>query len=146
MTKYEEQNFNAYQNWVRETNNRNRVNDPKDAVNHCIKLISDHTKEHFIVLALDTKNKVIKSEITSIGSLNANIVHPREVFKILVLSSAAHFIVLHNHPSGDPIPSKEDKDITKKLFEAGNMMGINLLDHVIIGAERHYSMKESGDI
>ena len=146
MTKYEEQNFNAYQNWVRETNNRNPVNRPEDAINHSIKLISDHTKEHFIVLALDTKNKVIKSEITSIGSLNANIVHPREVFKILVLNSAAHFIVLHNHPSGDPIPSKEDIDITKKLKEAGNMMGINILDHVIIGADRHYSMKESGDI
>ena len=78
--------------------------------------------------------------------LNANIVHPREVFKLALAESAAHIIVVHNHPSGDPTPSREDIEITKKLVETGNIMGITLLDHVIIGDGRHFSMKEAGHI
>ena len=78
--------------------------------------------------------------------LNANVVHPREVFKLALTESAAHIIVAHNHPSGDPTPSWEDIEITKKLVETGNIMGITVLDHVIIGDGRHFSMKESGHI
>jgi DNA repair protein RadC len=146
MTKYEEENFNSYQIWVRETKNRNKVNEPQDAVNQSIKLIDDHNKEYFIVIALDTKNKVIDKTITSIGCLNSNVVHPREVFKFLILNSAAHGIVLHNHPSGDPLPSREDIDITKKLVESGKILGIDIIDHVIIGADTHHSLKEAGHI
>ena len=77
---------------------------------------------------------------------NANVVHPREVFKLALTESAAHIIVEHNHPSGDPTPSREDIEITKKLVETGNIMGITVLDHVIIGDGRHFSLKEAGHI
>lgn len=100
----------------------------------------------FIELCLDTKNQIIREDIISVGSLNANIVHPREVFKLALAESAAHIIVAHNHPSGDPTPSREDIEITKKLAETGNIMGITVLDHVIIGDGRHFSMKEAGHI
>jgi DNA repair protein RadC len=100
----------------------------------------------FIELCLDTKNQIIKEDIISVGSLNANVVHPREVFRTALAESAAHIIVAHNHPSGDPTPSKEDVEITKKLVETGRIMGIDVLDHVIIGDGRHFSMKEAGHI
>jgi len=103
-------------------------------------------KESFLMLSLNTKNGVTAIRTISIGSLNANIVHPREVFKAALFDSAASIIVAHNHPSGDPTPSKEDIDITKKLLEAGNLLGITLLDHVIVGDGRHFSMKEAGHI
>jgi len=103
-------------------------------------------REVFIELCLDTKNQIIKQETISIGSLNANVVHPREVFKTAIRESAAHIIVAHNHPSGDPTPSREDIEITKKLVETGNIMGITVLDHVIIGDGRHFSLKEAGHI
>ncbi len=88
--------------------------------------------------------KWIKSSIYLL--FNANIVHPREVFKMALAESAAHIIVAHNHPSGDPTPSREDIEITQKLAETGKIMGIDLLDHVIIGDGRHFSMKEAGHI
>ncbi len=106
----------------------------------------EQKKEMFIELCLDTKNQIIKEETISIGSLNSNIVHPREVFKMAMAESAAHIIVTHNHPSGDPTPSMEDIEITKKLAETGKIMGIDVLDHVIIGDGRHFSMKEAGHI
>jgi DNA repair protein RadC len=77
---------------------------------------------------------------------NANVVHPREVFKTALAVSAAHIIVVHNHPSGDPTPSREDIEVTKKLIEAGKIIGVDVLDHVIIGDGRHFSMKEAGHI
>jgi DNA repair protein RadC len=89
-------------------------------------------------------NNLTKSELYLIQY--ANIVHPREVFKLALAESAAHIIVVHNHPSGDPTPSREDIEITKKLAETGNIMGITVLDHVIIGDGRHFSMKEAGHI
>jgi len=103
-------------------------------------------KEHFVELCLDTKNQIIREDTISIGSLNANVVHPIEVFRTALIESAAHIIVAHNHPSGDPTPSREDIDITKKLVETGKIMGIEVLDHVIIGDCRHFSMKEAGHI
>jgi DNA repair protein RadC len=89
---------------------------------------------------------VIRRDTISIGSLNANIVHPREVFRAALIESAAHIIVAHNHPSGDPAPSGEDVEITKKLVDSGKMLGIDVIDHVIIGDGRHFSMKEAGHI
>lgn len=99
-------------------------------------------KEHFMILHLDSKNKIIKDEIISIGILNASIIHPREVFKSAIKESANSIILVHNHPSGDSTPSKEDENISEKLFEAGNLLDIKVLDHVIIGKDRWYSFKE----
>ncbi|MED1872053.1 RadC family protein [Brevibacillus borstelensis] len=101
-------------------------------------------KEHFICLLLNTKNDVISKEVISIGSLNASIVHPREVFRPAIKRSCASIICAHNHPSGNSEPSKEDIEITKNLIEAGSIIGIDVLDHVIIGHNRYFSFKEQG--
>ena len=99
-------------------------------------------QECFKVIYLDTKNKIIKDENISIGSLNASIVHPREVYKNAVKKSANSIIIMHNHPSGDPAPSREDIDITRRIRKAGELLGIALLDHIIIGDHRYISFKE----
>lgn len=101
-------------------------------------------KERFVCLYLDTKNYLIREDVISIGSLNSSIVHPREVFKTAVEVSAASIILAHNHPSGDPTPSREDVIITEKLVECGKMMGIEILDHVIVGDGRYTSFKDEG--
>ncbi|MCZ7355544.1 MAG: DNA repair protein RadC [Candidatus Methanoperedens sp.] len=123
-----------------------KINSPEDVYRRIYPKMREQKKESFIELCLDTKNQIIKEETISIGSLNANIVHPREVFKTALAESAAHIIVAHNHPSGDPTPSREDIEITKKLVETGKIIGIDVLDHVIIGDGRHFSMKEAGHI
>lgn len=99
-------------------------------------------KEYFKVIYLDTKNQIISDENISVGSLNASIVHPREVFKNAVKRSANSIIIMHNHPSGDPAPSREDISITKRIGQAGELLGITLLDHIIIGDHRYISFKE----
>ncbi|WP_076316071.1 RadC family protein [Paenibacillus odorifer] len=101
-------------------------------------------KEHFVLLFLDTKNKVIGRETISIGTINTALVHPREVFKAAIRRGAVSIIGAHNHPSGDGTPSKEDVELTKRLVEAGELIGIDLLDHVIIGSQSNTSMKERG--
>lgn len=103
--------------------------------------IRDHKKEHFVIFFLDTRNQEIRRETISIGTLNANLVHPREVFEPAILHAAAHVIVSHNHPSGNPEPSDEDKKITNRLVEAGKILGIALLDHVIVAQSGYYSLK-----
>jgi len=123
-----------------------KINSPEDVYRRIYPRMREQKKENFIELCLDTKNQIIKEETISVGSLNANIVHPREVFKTALAVSAAHIIVTHNHPSGDPSPSREDIEITRKLVETGKIIGINVLDHVIIGDGRHFSMKEAGHI
>lgn len=90
-------------------------------------------KEHFITLHMDGKNRIVCFDRVSVGSLNQSIVHPREVFKTACLSSAAAIVLLHNHPTGDPAPSQEDIAITRRLKEAGELLGIKVLDHIIIG-------------
>ena len=107
--------------------------------------LQHETKEIFITLHLDNKNRIVCFDRVSVGSLNQSIVHPREVFKTACLSNAAAIILIHNHPSGDPTPSKEDIAITNRLKEAGDIMGIKILDHIIIG-ETYYSMTEKGVI
>lgn len=99
-------------------------------------------KEHFKVVLLDTKNQIISIEEISVGSLNASIVHPREVFNVAIRKSANSIILVHNHPSGDPTPSKEDIDITHRLVEAGDIIGIRVLDHIIIGDNKYVSLNE----
>ncbi len=101
-------------------------------------------REHFRILCLDTKSNVLKIETVSVGSLNASIVHPREVFKSAIRRSAAAILLAHNHPSGDPTPSKEDIDVTRRLWEAGEILGIKVLDHVIMGDNKYTSLKEKG--
>jgi len=114
---------------------------PKDVWEN-LKDIRDHKKEHFVVFYLDTRNQEIKREIISVGTLNANLVHPREVFEPAVKNLASHVIVAHNHPSGETEPSEEDLTITKKLVEAGKILGIELIDHVIVGANGYLSLRE----
>jgi DNA repair protein RadC len=101
-------------------------------------------KEHFICLFLNTKNHVVGQETLSMGSLNASIVHPREVFRAAIKRSSASIICVHNHPSGDPTPSPEDIDLTHRLAEAGSIIGIEVLDHIIIGDFKFVSLKEQG--
>ncbi len=100
-------------------------------------------KEHFVALHLDGKNRIICLDRVSVGSLNQSIVHPRELFKTACLSSAAAIILIHNHPTGDPTPSREDLSITRRLKEAGDILGIKVLDHIIIGDGFH-SFVENG--
>lgn len=103
-------------------------------------------QEHFMVLSLNAKNALIAHDTLFIGTLSYSIVHPREVFKCIVGHSACSFIMVHNHPSGNPQPSEDDYEITKKLYDLSLTMGIPLLDHIIIGKERYYSFKENNII
>ena len=114
---------------------------PKDVVAQLIDL-RHNKKEHFIALYLNARNQLVHKETISMGTLNANLVHPREVFEPALKHSAAGIMVAHNHPSGDPKPSEDDLEITKRLAEAGKMMGVELLDHVIIAVNNHFSFKE----
>jgi DNA repair protein RadC len=114
----------------------------KDVFEHCSPKLSSSDREHFMILHLDTKNRVIKDEIVSVGALTGTIAHPREVFKSAIKESAHSVILVHNHPSGDPTPSDEDLKMTERLLEAGEILGIKVLDHVIIGKEEWWSWNE----
>lgn len=103
-------------------------------------------REHFVVVSLDTKNQPVSLNICHIGSINATLVSPREVMKSAILSSAASIMVFHNHPSGDTSQSQEDISVTSRLKETGRLMGIEVLDHLIIGGGRYLSLKEKGYI
>jgi len=107
----------------------------------------DREKEHFWILGLNTKNVIQYTDLVSIGSLSASIVHPRETFRLAVMKATANIIIGHNHPSGDTKPSQEDILLTKRLAQAGEILGINVLDHVIIGSEGSYfSFRDNGMI
>lgn len=114
---------------------------PEDAIKAAKSQLKGKKKEHFMVLCLDTRNHLINAQKISIGSLDCSIVHPREVFKEAISSCAASVIFMHNHPSGDPTPSEDDIKITKRLVEAGEIIGIDVLDHIIICDKDHLSMK-----
>lgn len=101
-------------------------------------------REQFRTVHLNTKNQVLEVELVSVGSLSSSIVHPREVFKNPLRNSVAHLILVHNHPSGDPGPSREDVEVTRRLTEAGKILGVEILDHIIIGDNRFSSLKEEG--
>jgi len=120
------------------------IRSPDDGANYIMEEMRSLKQEHFVVLFLNTKNQVIHRQTIFIGSLNASIVHPREVFREAVKRSAASIIVAHNHPSGDPSPSQEDIHVTRRLVESGKMIGIELLDHLIIGDRKFISLKEKG--
>ncbi|MET3290414.1 JAB domain-containing protein [Brevibacillus fluminis] len=117
---------------------------PRDVADLMMPQMSMLTQEHFVCLFLNTKNQVIGKQTVFVGSLDASIVHPREVFKEAIKRSSASVICLHNHPSGDPTPSREDIAVTKTLVGAGDLVGISVLDHVIIGDGKYISLKEQG--
>lgn len=114
---------------------------PQD-VAELMKNLTKKDREHFICIHLNTRNMVVGIEVIAIGILNACTVHPREVFKAAILNSASGIILVHNHPSGDCNPSEDDMKLTKRLVESGEMLGIEVIDHVIIGHEEFISMKD----
>lgn len=120
------------------------IRSPEDGYKLMKHFLGDLDREAFIVIALDTKNQPTSINICHVGSLNASIVHPREVMKSAILSNAASIMVGHNHPSGHPSPSREDIEVTRRLVEAGKIIGIDLLDHIIVGDEEYVSLKEKG--
>lgn len=122
------------------------IRSPGDAATLLMEDLRYLQKEHFICLFLNTKNQVIAKETLSMGSLNASLVHPREVFRAAIKRGSASLICAHNHPSGDPEPSREDIALTNRLVEAGNIIGIEVLDHIIIGDGIFVSLKEQGVI
>ena len=124
--------------------NLERFTAPTQIFNHFHYRFRDLRREYFMVLLLDGKNRILREEQISEGSLNQSIVHPREVFSPAVKESAAAVILIHNHPSGDPAPSREDREITRRLKEAGDVLGIRVLDHIIIGDGAYFSFVEMG--
>ncbi|WP_099221270.1 RadC family protein [Listeria costaricensis] len=123
-----------------------RIVHPEDAVKIVMPELKFLYQEHFHCLFLNSKNQVIHRETVFVGGLNVSIVHPREVFRLALRHSAASILCFHNHPSGDPTPSNEDIQVTERLIEAGNVVGIPLLDHIIIGKNQYLSLKEKGFI
>lgn len=122
------------------------VRSPEDGADYVMEEMRTLDQEHFIALFLNTKNQIIHSQTIFIGTLNSSVVHPREIFREAVRRSSASIIVAHNHPSGDPTPSPEDINVTKRLVKAGKIMGIEVLDHLVIGDGRFISLKEKGHL
>lgn len=120
------------------------VSDPKEAYSLIKDILQDEDREKLIACYLNTKNQPVAINVISVGSLNSSIIHPREIFKAAILCNSASFILFHNHPSGNPDPSLEDIQATKRIKECGKLMGIEMLDHIIIGDEAYYSMIEKG--
>ena len=121
-----------------------KINSAEDVFKVLKNDLGNKKKEHFKVLSLNSRNQLISLDDISIGTINANLVHPREIFKTAIQNLAVSIILVHNHPSGDPEPSEDDLIITKRLVEAGKIMGINILDHIIITKNKFLSFKEKG--
>lgn len=128
------------------TSEKISIKKPQDVANFVMPRLRYEKKEHFSLLLLDTKNHIIAFSDISIGSLNASIVHPREVFRCAINYCSSAIILVHNHPSGDPTPSIEDINITKKLINGGKILDIEILDHIIIGDNKFTSLKQQGMI
>jgi len=118
------------------------IKNPQSAVKAIQATIKDKAKEHFKLVLLNTRNKIIGITNVSVGTLNTNLVHPREVFKDAIIHSAASVVLVHNHPSGDPEPSEDDLEITKRLMESGKIVGIEVMDHIIVTKNDFFSFKE----
>jgi len=121
-----------------------KIASPEDAAAYLMERLRFLRKEHFVTLHLDTKHQVVGEEIVSIGSLNASIAHPREIFRTALKRNAAAIVCAHNHPSGDPAPSPEDIQVTERLIAAGKILGIDVLDHIVFGDKRYISLRERG--
>jgi DNA repair protein RadC len=126
-----------------EIGERPRISSATDAVNYLMPLYGGHAVERMGVLLLDTKSRIIRSDIVSVGSVDASIAHPREVFRAAAAGCAAAVIVFHNHPSGDPMPSADDVALTDRLARAGEVMGIAVADHIILGDGRWFSFRDA---
>lgn len=126
------------------TLHKTQIRSADDAAEYFMDRLRHLKKEHFVTLHLDTKHCIIGEEVTSVGSLDASIVHPREIFKLAVKRSASAILCLHNHPSGDPTPSPEDIAVTRRLCEAGRLLGIDVLDHIVVGDGQFVSLKARG--
>ncbi|QJS19230.1 JAB domain-containing protein [Turicibacter sanguinis] len=120
------------------------ISSPKDAYEMIKEQLEGLDREQFIIACLNTKNEPTNISVVSVGTLNKAIVHPREVFKTAILSNAASIMAFHNHPSGETTPSQQDIQLTNRLYEAGELLGIKLLDHLIIGDGTFTSLKEKG--
>ena len=120
------------------------VSNPSDVANIVMNEMRFLDKEHFVIIMLDTKHRIIAKKVISIGHLNASLVHPREMFKEVIKRSSAAVILVHNHPSGDPSPSSDDLTVTRRLVEVGKLLGIQVLDHLIVGDGTFVSLKEQG--
>ena len=126
------------------TMERPRIRGPRDVYEICAPALLDARQEEFRVLLLNTQHAVLREIVVTRGTLDASVVHPREVFRAAIVESAAAVILVHNHPSGDPAPSREDRDVTDQLVSAGQLVGIPVLDHVVIGDGRYVSFVEAG--
>ena len=129
---------------VRPGRERPRLNTPRELAAHLLPLYGAHAVEQFGIVMLDTKHRVIRTKIVAVGSLDTTVVHPREVFREATAASAAAIVLFHNHPSGDPSPSTDDLVLTTRLVNAGDVMGIEVVDHLILADQRYYSLVESG--
>jgi DNA repair protein RadC len=129
---------------VRGGDERPRLNSPRQLAAHLLPLYGAHPVEQFGIVMLDTKHRVIRTKILSVGSLDSTVVHPREVFREAASAAAAAIGLFHNHPSGDPTPSPDDLVMTTRMVNAGDIMGIEVVDHLILADQRYYSLIESG--
>lgn len=123
---------------------RTRVAGPRDVYDRCAPSLRDQKQEEFRVLLLNTQHAIVREVVVTRGTLDMSVVHPREVFRTAIQESAAAVILVHNHPSGDPAPSAEDRAVTRQLAEAGRLLGIPVLDHVVIGDGTYVSFVEAG--
>jgi DNA repair protein RadC len=119
---------------------------PRDAANYLLPRFGARPVEQFGIVLLDTRHRVLRARVLAVGGLNATCVHPREVFREAALGGAAAIVMFHNHPSGDPSPSPDDVELTRRLVAAGVVMGIDVVDHVILGDVRYWSFKETGQM
>ena len=127
---------------TRGTAMRPQLASPRAAAEYLLPQFGSRQVEHFGVLLLDTKHRVLRTSVLSIGTLDASIVHPREVFREATAAGAAAIVLFHNHPSGDPEPSVDDAELTQRMMAAGVLMGIQVIDHVILADNRYYSFRE----
>lgn len=123
-----------------------RFGSPEDVHRHFHPRLRDAPAEQFHIVLLDARHRVLRSVLASQGTLTASLVHPREVFRPALRESAAALVLVHNHPSGDPTPSREDREITRRLARAGTLLGVPVLDHVIVADRGYTSLREQGDL
>jgi DNA repair protein RadC len=131
---------------VRDMSERPRLLTPRQVAEYLLPEYGSNAVEQFGILMLDSKNRVLRIKLLSVGSLNSTVVHPREAFREAAAAGAAAIILFHNHPSGDPSPSRDDFQLTDRMLVAGEIMGIDVLDHLILADQTYYSMTESGHI
>lgn len=129
---------------TREPAERPQFPTPRHVADYLLPLFGSYPVERFGVLLLDTRHRLVRARVLSVGSLDASVVHPREVFREAILAGAAALVLFHNHPSGDPSPSRDDISLTRRMVTAGDLVGIDVLDHIVLADSRYASMKELG--